>query len=56
MRGTFPFLVVENNMVYYGKINPKTKALVRLLCVEGGLSVQQMVTGITFPSGRFTVV
>lgn len=51
MRGSFPCLVVENNMVYYGKIDPKSKALVRLLCVEGGLSMQQIVDRYNIPIG-----
>ena len=35
--------VVENSMVCSPKINLETKALVRLLRVEGGLSIRQIV-------------
>ena len=37
------FSVVEDSTVCNGKIDPETKALVRLLCVEGGLSMRQIV-------------
>ena len=43
VRGSFMFLVVENSTVCNGKIDPETKALVRFLYVERGLSMWQIV-------------
>ena len=37
------FSLVENSRVCNGKIDPDTKALVSLLCVEGSLSMPQIV-------------